>query len=207
MCCLATPNRPKRSITTEIASWPAITTAVSPLAPSVRTAIERDGHVDGAEQATDERPPRHPARRARGCRARREERRQRQQRDRADEERERRRLDAPDALSQARVDRRLHAHQAARADAEQHRQPRLMHAPSAATRSLGLQPVAPDADVDGERRVAVPHPHISRSTARARRPASAGRPFEQQLVVDRQQQARLQPDSAERVDGCGPSRA
>ena len=37
--CLATPSRPKRSITTAIASWPEITTAVRPLAPSVRTAI------------------------------------------------------------------------------------------------------------------------------------------------------------------------
>lgn len=37
-CCLATPSRPKRSTATEIASWPVITTAVSPLAPSVRTA-------------------------------------------------------------------------------------------------------------------------------------------------------------------------
>ncbi len=38
MCCLAIPNSPKRSIATEIASWPAMTTAVRPLAPSVRTA-------------------------------------------------------------------------------------------------------------------------------------------------------------------------
>ena len=37
-CCLATPSRPKRSIATEIASWPVITTAVRPLAPSVLTA-------------------------------------------------------------------------------------------------------------------------------------------------------------------------
>ena len=37
-CCLATPSRPKRSIATEIASCPVITTAVRPLAPSVRTA-------------------------------------------------------------------------------------------------------------------------------------------------------------------------
>ena len=34
----ATPSSPKRSIATEIASWPVITTAVRPLAPSVRTA-------------------------------------------------------------------------------------------------------------------------------------------------------------------------
>jgi 2-alkyl-3-oxoalkanoate reductase len=38
MCCLARPNSPRRSITTEIASWPVMTTAVRPLAPSVRTA-------------------------------------------------------------------------------------------------------------------------------------------------------------------------
>ena len=46
-------------------SCPAITTAVSPLAPSVRTAIERDAHVDGAEQAADERPPGRAGRRPR----------------------------------------------------------------------------------------------------------------------------------------------
>ena len=35
--CLATPSSPKRSIATDTASWPVITTAVSPAAPSVRT--------------------------------------------------------------------------------------------------------------------------------------------------------------------------
>src|SRR5205807_9135101 len=35
---LATPSSPKRSITTDIASWPVMTTAVRPLAPSVLTA-------------------------------------------------------------------------------------------------------------------------------------------------------------------------
>ena len=194
-------DRTTRSIDRD--ACPVITTAVSPLAPSVRTGDERDRHVHRAEQPADERPPRRPADVCRDCRVPpSHERDDQQQRDGADQERDARRLHAADAPAQARVDRRLHADQAAGADAQQRRKPRH------AARSLRLQPVRPDADVHRQRRLARSHtPTISRSISSRAASGLAGRPFEQQLVVDRQQQPRVERSTARARRGSGPSRA
>ena len=76
--------------------------------------FQRDEHVDGAEQAADERPPGHLADVAERAEAAAQDEADRDQRGRADEEREGRRLHAADGLAEARVDRRLHRHEAAR---------------------------------------------------------------------------------------------
>ncbi len=55
--CRAIPSRPKRSITiSRCPSWPAMTRAVNPLTPSVRTVRIATVHIDGAQQASDPGP-------------------------------------------------------------------------------------------------------------------------------------------------------
>src|SRR5262249_24268532 len=67
--------------------------------------------------------------------------------------------------------------------------PRLTRAGS--SRSLRLQPVLADADVDRQRRIAIPHAaHLARDQL-TRGVGLGRRPLEQQLVVDREDQARV----------------
>src|SRR5271165_6289457 len=66
--------------------------------------------------------------------------------------------------------------------------PRLMRLPPVS--SLGLQPVLPDAHVDGQRRVVLPHSDHLPLDQLGRRRRLLGGAFEQELVVDREDQAR-----------------
>src|SRR6516225_4957762 len=74
--------------------------------------------------------------------------------------------------------------------------PRLTRAASSC--SLRLQPVPADADVNGQRRIAIPHTaHLARDQL-TRGVGLRRRPLEQQLVVDREDQARVQAGARER---------
>ncbi len=148
MCCLDRPSRPKRSTSAAIASWPRHDDRRQRAEAEGADREEGDGDVEGAENAPDQRPPGRLAGVADAGQAAARERGHEHQRERADEERHRRRLQASDLAPETRVDGRLQADEAAGRDGEQHRQPRG---------SLGLQPVLPDADVDRQRRLALPH--------------------------------------------------
>ena len=145
------PSRPKRSISTEIASWPAITAAVRPLAPRRAHGEDRDRHVDGAEQPADERPPRCVADLWRSRRDRLvEERRDDQQRDGADEERERRGLQAADGLPRRELTGAcIPTRQPPRQRREQHGAGPRPH--------LASSQLRPTPIVHGHRRVVLPH--------------------------------------------------
>ena len=109
----------------------------------------------------------------------------------ADEKREGRGLERPERLAEARVDRRLHADEAAGADADRsrpagrvlaaHGHPARLTSPPASSRhGRCRRPAAARA---------APTPHISRPISARALLGLLGRRFEQQLVVDRQQQA------------------
>ena len=168
---------------------------------------ERDRHVDRAEQAADERPPRRSADVRRASRARRARTRATStQHGGADEKREGRRLHAPDDFAQARVDRRLHADEAAGADAEQHRQPAAHRAP---LRELTSPPASsrptPTSTASGGSRSHTPH--ISRSISARAASASSGGPSNSSSswIVSSRRVRRSGLAPAPR--GSGPSRA
>ena len=102
----------------------------------------------------------------------------------SEQEGDARRLKASQLSAEARVDRRLKTDQTAR---------RERRAPPPACGSLRLQPVLAHADVHRHRRLAVPYPDHLALDQLARRAPTPRRSFEQQLVVDRQDQPRLQP--------------
>ena len=111
------------------------------------------------------------------------------QRERADREGDGRGLQAADLFAEARVDRRLQADEATGGDREQDRQTTAHFA------SSQFSPTPMSTASGGS----CSHtPHISRSISSRAAGASAGRSFEQQLVVDREDQARLQLGRGER---------
>src|ERR1700737_3709032 len=196
-CWRATPSSPKRSITTEMTSCPAIVTAVRPLTPSVRTASRAtvtytapSSPPTSAHQGarpTCPRPPSPPPRQtaASSTRAAVPTRNEKVAAWTLPTAFPRRELigacmpttqPAPMPTSTAKV--RLTAR--------------------APPRSLGLQPVLPDTGVDGQRRVAVPHAAHLELDQLARGLCLLRWPLEQQLVVDRENQARVRALPLER---------
>ena len=137
---VAIPSRPKRSITTEIASWPGDHDGGQAARAERAHGDERDGHVDRAEQPADERPPRRPPDVA-------ERRRGRRSTNDGDRRAARPCRRGTRSVAACTLPTRLPSRaligacmpdQAARADAEQHRQPAAHRLPRG---SLRLQPV------------------------------------------------------------------
>ena len=181
---------------------PVITTAVRPLAPSVRTATQRDGHVDGAQQAADERPPGSSPDVARARRGRRSTIEViDHQRGGADEEREGRRLQRCRSTCPRRelIGACMPDEAAGRRRRAAPRSPRLTSRPAS------WRPT-PMSTASGGSRGSHTRDHLALDQL-ARGVALVGRAFEQQLVVDRQQQLGLQAGVGERRVACGPSRA
>src|SRR6516165_10161074 len=188
ICCLATPSSPRRSITTEIVSWPAITTAVRPLTPSVRTASSATNTYTAPN-----RPPikAHHGTRPMCPRLASPPRRTTAISTSAAVPTRKEKVAActpPTVLPKRELTGACMPTRQPAPTPSSTARPRLTRA--APSRSLRLQPVLADADVDGQRRIAIPHAaHLARDQL-TRGVGLRRRPLEQQLVVDREDQAR-----------------